>query len=257
VIQRVKVCLNGSRTGSEHPALPLTPAQLAVSAQAAVDAGAEAIHLHPRAPDGTQSLRAADIGAAVGAVRQTCPGVPVGVSTGLWITGHDVGRRLAEVRRWTSLSAIQRPDFASVNLSEPGFATLVAALAEAGIAAEAGVWSVADARALAGAGRELGWIRILVEIMDAAAEAAAEEAHDVLTTLYSLGRDAGIDAPVLLHGEQQACWPLVREAGRLGLATRIGLEDVTSGPDGEPVLDNAELVTLALREWRSAAIAKQ
>jgi uncharacterized protein (DUF849 family) len=53
--------------------------------------------------------------------------------------------------------------------------------------------------------------------------------------------------PRLLHGEGPTCWPLVEHAGRLGLATRIGLEDVTAGPDGESAASNAELVSHALR----------
>jgi uncharacterized protein (DUF849 family) len=61
-----------------------------------------------------------------------------------------------------------------------------------------------------------------------------------------------VTAPRLLHGEQAACWPLVRQAGRLGLPTRIGLEDTTAGPDGQPVSGNAELVRLALAAWTAA-----
>ena len=52
--------------------------------------------------------------------------------------------------------------------------------------------------------------------------------------------------PRLLHGEGESCWPLVAHAAREGLPTRIGLEDTTAGPDGEPVSGNAELVQLAL-----------
>ena len=42
------------------------------------------------------------------------------------------------------------------------------------------------------------------------------------------------------------------EAGRLGLPTRIGLEDITTGPEGEPVTGNAELARLALDAWTAA-----
>src|SRR5690348_10235263 len=101
VLQRLQVCLNGSRPRSEHQAVPTTPAELAVAARAAVDAGAEAVHLHPRAAGGSESLLAADVGAAVGAVRRSCPGVPIGVTTGLWITGGDVWRRSAQVAAWS------------------------------------------------------------------------------------------------------------------------------------------------------------
>jgi uncharacterized protein (DUF849 family) len=57
-----------------------------------------------------------------------------------------------------------------------------------------------------------------------------------------------VTAPVLLHGEDESCWPLVRRAGQLGLATRIGLEDVLTGPDGQPAVGNASLVRQALEQ---------
>jgi len=52
--------------------------------------------------------------------------------------------------------------------------------------------------------------------------------------------------PRLLHGEGDGCWPLIRYAGRLGVATRIGLEDTVAGPDGGPAGGNGDLVRLAL-----------
>ena len=118
----------------------MTPGQLAAAAEGAVAAGAEAVHLHPRDGDGRESLRAADIGAAVAAVRAACPGTPVGVTTGLWVTGDALTRR-DEVIAWADLEPAQRPDFASVNVSEDGWQELAAILADAGIGAEAGVWS--------------------------------------------------------------------------------------------------------------------
>jgi uncharacterized protein (DUF849 family) len=45
----------------------------------------------------------------------------------------------------------------------------------------------------------------------------------------------------------------VRRAGQLGLATRIGLEDVLTGPDGEPVTGNADLTRRALAVWTAAS----
>lgn len=104
-IERLKVCLNGGRSREDHPAVPRAPAELAVSAAGAVDAGAEAVHLHPRGADGGESLLAADVAAAVTAVRQACPGTPVGVFTGVWITGGDP----TAVRRRTGVLAADRP----------------------------------------------------------------------------------------------------------------------------------------------------
>ena len=246
-IRRIKACLNGRRTPADHPAVPVTPGQLALAAAAAVAAGAEAVHLHPRGPDGRESLRAPDVGAAVGAVRAACPGTPIGVTTGLWAAA-DVWTRRDEVMGWADLEQAQRPDFASLNVSEDGWQELAVILADAGIGAEAGVWSVADAEATAAFDPSAGWLRVMVEIAGATAATATMRADEILDTLYA----ARMTAPILLHGENDSCWPLVAHAGRLGLATRIGLEDVLTGPDGRDVPGNAELVRLALVEWTAA-----
>jgi len=164
-VERMKACLNGQRCRREHPGVPITPAELARSAAAAVAAGAEALHLHPRDADGRESLAAADVGAAVAAVRAACPGTPAGVSTGLWITGGDQRARQLAVAGWAGLAGLAwpaRPDFASVNVSEAGWAELARTLRGSRILTEAGVWSVADARAPAGS-PVTGPVRILVE----------------------------------------------------------------------------------------------
>ncbi|GAA3351695.1 3-keto-5-aminohexanoate cleavage protein [Amorphoplanes nipponensis] len=241
MIRRLKACLNGGRSRAEHPAVPVTAAELARDAAQAVAAGAEAVHLHPRGPDGAESLDAADIGAAVAAVRQRCPGLAVGVSTGLWITGGDVAARHAAVARWAGLPAGRRPAFASVNAGEDGFAALTGLLGAAGIAVEAGVWSPADAERVAGVPVD----RILIEVLDAPAAGAVAAADAILGRLDRLG----VTGPRLLHGEDDACWPLVAHAGRLGLPTRIGLEDTLVTDDGRPATDNAALVRRALRVW--------
>jgi uncharacterized protein (DUF849 family) len=230
VISRIKACLNGGR---RDPHVPKTPAELAAAAVGAVAAGAEAVHLHPRGPGGRESLHPADVAAAVTAVRRA--GVPVGVSTGLWITGGDPARRLDLVRSWTV-----RPDFASVNVGEDGYDDLVALLQSRGVAVEAGVWAPDEAD------RTGPVDRILVEILDTPADRATARADAILARLDTT-------TPILLHGEEDACWPLIAHAGRLGLPTRIGWEDTLTGPAGEPVRDNAELVRLALRQWSSAA----
>lgn len=248
-IERLKACLNGGRSRQDHPAVPLAPAELAASAAAAVDAGAEAVHLHARGADGEESLLAGDVAAAVTAVREACPGTPVGVSTGLWIAGGDPAARQSAVAAWAGLPAAARPDFASVNLSEPGWAELCSVLASAGIAAEAGVWSVADADRLAAAGQAAGWMRILVEIIDVPAGKAVAAADKVLRRVD----EVTATIPRLLHGEGPACWPLIAHAGALGLPTRIGLEDTTAGPDGSAVTGNAELVQQALQIWSACA----
>jgi uncharacterized protein (DUF849 family) len=248
-IQRMKACLNGQRAHDDHPAVPVTTAELAVAAAGAVAAGAEAVHLHPRDDAGRESLLAADVGAAVAAVRQACPGTPVGVTTGLWVTGGDADARRAAVAGWVALPAEGRPDFASVNLGEAGAAELPGLLAGAGIAAEAGVWSAADAGRLAAAGPDGRWLWVMVEISGVSAAGAVPAADAVLRRLDELG----VTLPRLLHGAGDSCWPLIEHAGRLGLPARVGLEDTLTGPGGVPVTGNAELVELGLAAWTVAA----
>jgi uncharacterized protein (DUF849 family) len=250
-IRLLQACLNGKRSQAEFPAVPVTPDELAADAAAAVAAGAEAIHLHARGRDGAESVRAGDVGAAVAAVRVACPGTPVGVSTGLWITRGDAAARQAAVSQWADLAAGARPDFASVNVSEDGWAGVVRSLGGAGIAAEAGVWSVTDVQVLARAVEVSALaplpLRILIEVMGEPADSAPRVAEDILRALD----DSPLGGlPRLLHGEGAGCWPLVAQAAREGLLTRIGLEDTTAGPGGEPVSGNAELVRLALAVLR-------
>lgn len=247
-IRRIKACLNGRRDPAEHPAVPVTPAQLAAAASAAVAAGAEAVHLHPRGSDGRESLRAADVGAAVAAVRAACPQTPVGVTTGLWVVTGNSRSRQDEVAAWADLDMQQRPDFASVNVSEDGWELLVEALADAAIDAEAGLWSVADAVTVVETQPASDWLRIMVEVMNVSAAEAPRQADEMLEQL----RLGSVAAPILLHGENDSCWPLITHAAQLGLATRIGLEDVLVGPKGQAAADNAELVKLAITEWDAA-----
>jgi hypothetical protein len=119
-------------------------------------------------------------------------------------------------------------------------------LRDAGIGAEAGIWSVAETRELAkDAGAMAEWLRILVEIPDVPASEALTLADKILRCLDELC----VPAPRLLHGEGRSCWPLIAHAGKLNLATRIGLEDTLVGPGNTAVSGNAELVALALPIW--------
>jgi len=248
-LARLKVCLNGGRGRHEHPGVPVSPDELAASAVAAVAAGAEAVHLHARSADGSESLHVADVAAAVWTVRSACPGVGIGVSTGIWMAGADPAVRLDLVRQWSTMRPDARPDFASVNVHEPGFAELTRSLVDLGIGVEAGVWSPRDAHRLASSGVASAPVRVLVEVVGAIRSMAVAAADAILDRLD----ETGCRLPRLLHGEEAACWPLVGHAGRLGLPTRIGLEDTLVGPRGEPVAGNADLVRLALAAWQLGA----
>jgi uncharacterized protein (DUF849 family) len=225
----LQVCLNGPRLPGQHIALPVTPEQLAAAARAAVAAGAADIHLHPKTPDGPDSLDPRVVEAAVLAVRQALPTTPVGVTTGVWT---DPAEMLVHIGAWTV-----RPDHASVNWHLPGADEVARVLLDLGIAVHAGIWprTAGGARFRASPLRDRV-DRILVEVMSpepGLAEQLLAEVEDLAL-------------PVLLHGEDEATWPVLRLAVERGLDTRIGLEDVLVLPDGSPAPDNAALVTAAL-----------
>jgi len=224
------VCLNGARTRAEHPSLPISPAELATAAAEAVAAGATDVHLHPKTPDGRDSMAASVVAAALAAVRSVAPGITVGVTTGAW-TASTV-ERVDQVHTWTVL-----PDHASVNWHEEGAEDVAIALLSRGVAVHAGVFSGTDAAARLRRSSLLGRIdRILAEVIP--------PATDVDELLGSLD---GLAPRILLHGEEGATWPVFRRAQALGLDTRIGLEDTLMLPDGAPAASNADLVRAALQ----------
>ena len=230
----LKACLNGNRAPGSHPALPLTASELAAAAQDAVQAGADALHVHPRDETGLESLASTPVSAALLAVRESCPGVPVGVSTGAWIE-PDIGLKIAAIAAWTVL-----PDFASVNLSEPGAAEVCNALAAKGIGLEAGLWHEEDARQLLNL-TGVTWLRLLLEPQEttlAEANATVDEVETVLDGVLP-------EVPRVLHGVGVTVWPLLGRAVRSGYGSRIGLEDTLYLPVGSLARDNAALVSAA------------
>ncbi|RKH55521.1 3-keto-5-aminohexanoate cleavage protein [Corallococcus llansteffanensis] len=236
----LKACLNGARAATAHPRLPVTPEALAREAAACHAAGAGAFHVHPRDSRGTESLDAADIGAAVVAIRLACPGVPVGVSTGAWIL-PDVEARRARIAAWAALSPDARPDFASVNLSEPGWTSIADTLLDAGIGVEAGVWFPEDVPRLVAWPRASECLRVLVETQSPVPETACQQARALVDALGA----TGLQRPRLVHGDEGGAWAVLAWALRHGFDTRIGLEDTLWLPDGRRAEDNAALVECA------------
>ena len=236
----IKACLNGGTTRAEHPSVPQTPGELAADAAAAVRAGAGAVHIHPRDASGRETLDADQVLAAVAAVRAAVPATPVGVTTGLWAAAGDPALRMSLVSRWTGPDV---PDFASVNLSEPGADDLARLLDELGVAVEAGIWSADDAGRLAASAFGRSVLRILIEPRDRTPEVAVAAAAAMEAELdrYALA------APCLHHGYGAATWPVLRAAIRIGRDIRVGLEDTVVLEDGRPASGNSELVQAAVR----------
>jgi uncharacterized protein (DUF849 family) len=236
----VQACINGARSGDFHPKLPLTAQAMASDAAACIAAGAAELHIHPRGTDGRESLAAVD--ETVLAVRRACPGTLIGVSTGAWIE-NDVAATRKAIAGWR-----ERPDYASVNLSEEDAPAVMDLLRKHGVGIEAGLATVADAERFVGLPDHDRVLRILIEIDIQDLPAALKEADGIAAVLER----AGVRRQILLHGVDTTVWPFVKLAHQRRWSTRVGLEDGKTLADGTVAKDNAAIVAAAVAIFRGA-----
>lgn len=106
------VAPNGSRrVYQDHPAIPLTPDELARDAQACVAAGASAMHLHVREADGRHLLDAGAYRDAISAVKEA-----VGDQLLLQVTSEAGGRYSPPEQR--SVIEALHPEYVSIAVRE-------------------------------------------------------------------------------------------------------------------------------------------
>lgn len=230
----LKACLNGGRTRKEHRAIPITPEELARDARNVVEAGAGALHVHPRSEHGGETLDAREVAAVVTLLHDIVT-VPVGVSTGAWFMPA-VKDRLTAIELWDAL-----PDFASVNFHEEGAAQVAALLLQRGVDVEAGVWNPGAAEALANSGLADRCLRILIEPMESEMAAAMENVAEIERRLIGVADDV----PRLLHGVDSTAWPMLDIAIARGYQGRMGFEDTLWHRTGGLAEGNGGLVKSA------------
>ncbi|WP_326812498.1 3-keto-5-aminohexanoate cleavage protein [Streptomyces scopuliridis] len=233
----LKAAVNGGRSTSEHPGVPITAAEIAADTAAVVAAGADVVHLHVRDERGGQTIRPDALAEVLREVRAAAPGAVLGTTTGLW-TCSSPDERFALVKAWEVL-----PDFASVAFSEEGAAETAALVVARGMRLESAVWSMADVPALLASPTLDRNERILIEPMDPDPDTAVAHARAMAAAV----RAAGVGCPLLYHGEDATVWPVLRAALADGHQIRIGFEDGTALPDGTTAPDNRALVLAALR----------
>jgi uncharacterized protein (DUF849 family) len=243
----VQACLNGDHPPDYHPHLPVTIGALVDDGRRVVKAGASELHIHIRDKNGVESLRPDRVDATMRALKAELPGTLIGISTGAWIEKND-DRLLEYVAGWGVL-----PDYASVNLSETNAPALIQKLHWLGVTVEAGLAQPADAERLLALRFERFALRILVEVAEQEPNRAQVVANEILSVL----RGSDVQKPILLHGTNASAWPLLRRAVESGFSTRIGLEDVSTLPDGSAAESNAELVTAAIDLARTAIFSNR
>jgi uncharacterized protein (DUF849 family) len=234
----LQAALNGDRI---HPAAPRNPTAIAEAARAAVDAGAHSVHVHAFDDADRATLDGDACAKVLRAIRALCPETPVSLTTSATIV-KDPGERFRIVQAWKEM-----PDLVSANQGEPGIVELCELLLSRGVAIEAGLLTVDDARAFVRSGLTSRCRRILIEPLDADPDVAVQHA----AKMEEISVSAGITLEQVHHGYDIACWAVNRRALDRGHGIRTGLEDITLLPDGTPAQDNAELVAAAAQLIRT------
>src|SRR5579863_4028307 len=228
----LQAALNGERV---HPAAPRSPLAIAAAARAAVDAGAQSVHVHAFDEAGSETLDGAACAQVLRAIRGLCPDTPVSLTTSATIVA-DAAQRFHIVEAWEEV-----PDLVSANQGEPGIVELCEHLLSRGVDIVDGLLRVEDARAFVRSGLADRSRRVLIEPLDADPDTAVQHAARMEDIVVS----AGISLEQVHHGYGIACWAVNRRAIERGHGIRTGFEDVTLLPDGREAGDNAELVAAA------------
>ena len=264
----VAVAPNGARkTRKDHPALPITPQELADCAAACRDAGASMLHLHVRNAAGGHSLAPGDYRPAVEAVRQA-----VGRSLVLQLTSEAVG--IYAPAEQQAMVRELRPEAVSLALreilpdaaSEPAGAAFLAWAHREEIVAQFILYSPDDVdrygelrrRGLIPEGRH--WVLFVLGRYTAGQRSSLADLLPMLAAWRTLGEIA-VDVPwaTCAFGPREIECSL--GAAALGGHVRIGFENNLLLPDGRAARDNAELIAcfaeLAGRLGHSLADADQ
>ena len=183
----LQAALNGD---SIHPAAPRTPAAIAEAARAAVDAGAQSVHVHAFDDAGRETLEGAACAKVLRAIRFRCPETPISLTTSEAIVG-DSGERLRIFEAWSEM-----PDLVTANQGEAGIVELCELLLSRGVGIEAGLLTSEDARAFVSSGLPDRCRRVLIEPLDADPDAAVHHAARMEDIVVS----AGITLEQVHHG---------------------------------------------------------
>ncbi len=245
----IAVAPNGARkTHADHPALPITPDELAACARQCVDAGAAMLHLHVRRADGTHSLEPDDYRPAIAAVQRA-----VGDALVIQITTEAVGIYTPE-QQMASVRALQ-PEAISAALRELApdaaqdaqAARFFGELAAAHTAIQYILYSADDVMRY----RDLRTRGVLPDtphwvlfVLGRYSAGQRSDPTDLLPFLQAWTDGGAITANVpwamCAFGPREAECAL--SAALLGGHARLGFENNMALPDGSTAPDNAALV---------------
>jgi 3-keto-5-aminohexanoate cleavage enzyme len=246
----------GTRTKSDHPAIPLSPAELAETAQQCLEAGAAMIHVHVRRKDGRHLLDSTAYRAALEAIRTR-----VGDGLVVQITTEALG--MYSVSEQIAVLKAVRPEAASLALrefvkdqaSEAEFAHLLAWMKSERVTPQIILFESRESEVLADMqGRGLiPWTDIpVLYALGRYTPGQISHPSDLLSFLAP-------DRPRFRHwtvcafGRHEAA--SVTAAALLGGNARVGFENNLLLPDGSMARDNAESVNVVARALTGLGVA--
>jgi 3-keto-5-aminohexanoate cleavage enzyme len=248
----VAVAPNGARRQrTDHPALPLTPRELAQAARACLDAGACLLHLHVRDAHARHSLAPEDYRPALAAIR-----AEVGDALLIQVTS-EAARVYQRDQQLQSLLALQ-PESASLALREllaseedvEVSAPVLAQLAAGGTLLQYILYSPAELQRfnqLLADGVLPAGPQFLLFVLGSFDQPAADSRG-----LGAFLDHLGAEQQWMCCAFGQAESSIMGAVARAGGHARVGFENNLLGPDGLPVADNAALVRLAVEQARAA-----
>lgn len=245
---------------AQCPAIPYTPEEYAAEAKRAFEAGAAAVHIHARTPEGAPSYEVADYRAIHQAVTAACP-VIVNFSTGA--VGIPTEKKVAPIRALKP--AVAALNMGSMNYAKyhPGrkqfvfefvFANpfseiveILAAMKEVGTRPEMECFDMGHVgNAFPLADMELIQPPFQFSLILGVLGGVPPAVPNLVAMVEQLPPRS--DWEVIGIGRDQ--WRLAAAACSLGGNVRVGLEDNFYLPDGTMAQSNGELVERAVRMVR-------
>ncbi len=239
------------RTRADHPALPLSPAEIAETAARCLEAGACMLHLHVRKPDLTHSLEPEDYLPALDAVQKA-----VGKSMVLQITTETQGQ-YSPAHQMRLVKAL-RPEAASIALREiaaseedlPGVASFFAWMRREHVVSQFILYSTADVehylrlRKRSVIPEDSHWVLFVL------GHYGAEQPSQPSNLLPFLGAWGASEVPwaVCAFGQNEA--RCATAALTLGGHARVGFENNLLLPNGELASGNHQLIEVVAQVAR-------
>ena len=233
----------GRRTKADHPALPITPDELAHVAAASLEAGAAMIHVHVRDRDGRHLLDAEAYRAATAAIRAS-----VGERLVVQITSEALGIYRPEQQMRVALEA--HPEAVSLALRElvpdqtheAGFVSFLETLRREKVTPQIILYTPEEATYLAALSSR-GMIPFdnlpVLYVLGRYTVGQTSRPADLMPFLAPGIAAAGHWMVCAFGGQETAC---VTAAALLGGHARVGFENNLLLPNGAPASGNQELV---------------